>query len=213
MRVDVKICGITSNDALNSAVHGGARYIGLVFHAASKRALSLDAAATLRRQIPREVEAVALVVDADDRTLQSINHAVAPDLFQLHGSETLKRVAEVRALTGKSIIKAMPIARSEDVVAALAYEEIADFLMFDAKAPAGAPAPGGTGQNFDWKLLAGRRFRRPWLLAGGLNPHNLKAAVDTSGARIVDVSSGVESSPGVKDPALIRAFLDTAKTL
>ena len=198
---------------MSAAVQGGAAFIGLAFHAPSPRNLTLTAAAELRRQVPRSVQTVAFVVDADDETLLRIDRDVRPDVFQLHGSESLKRAAQIRSLVEKPIIKATPIARAEDVVAALPYEEVADWLMFDAKLAPGAASPGGSGQSFDWKLLSGRAFRRPWFLAGGLTEANIKEAVDASGARLLDVSSGVERARGEKDPALIRAFLDRAKAL
>jgi phosphoribosylanthranilate isomerase len=213
MRIQVKICGITAAPALAAAVQGGAAFVGFVFHAPSPRHLTLAAAAGLRQQVPPGVRAVALVVDANDATLAEIGRAVRPDIFQLQGSESPQRTAEIRALTSRPVIKALPVAREEDVSAAFPYEDVGDFLMFDAKAPAGAPSPGGGGQSFDWKLLAGRSFRRPWFLAGGLTAANIKAAVEASGARLLDVSSGVERARGEKDPALIRAFLDTARAL
>lgn len=213
MRVSVKICGLKTREAIDAAAKGGADFIGFMFHAASPRALTLDAAARLRRDVPPGIKLVAVVVDAHDALIGDINRAVAPDVFQLHGSESAKRAADIHALTGKEIIKVIPVARAEDVAAARAYEEIADWLMFDTKAPPGAAAPGGSGLAFDWKILSGRSFRRPWLLAGGLNTDNLKDAVSASGARLVDVSSGVERSRGEKDPALIAAFLDRAKAL
>ena len=213
MRVSVKICGLKTREAIDASAKGGADFIGFVFHPASPRNLTLDAATRLRRDVPPRIKLVALTVDAGDMLLNDINHALSPDVFQLHGSETPKRAAEVRTLTSKPIIKAIPIARAEDIAAALAFEEVADWLMFDAKAPAGAASPGGGGVAFDWKILSGRSFRRPWFLAGGLNPENLKQAVLASGARLVDVSSGVERARGEKDPALIAAFLDRARAL
>jgi len=212
MRISVKICGLKTREAIDASAKGGADFIGFNFHPASPRYLTLDAAARLRRDVPPSIKLVAVVVDANDALIGDINRAVAPDVLQLHGSETPKRAAEVRALTGKAIIKVIPIARAEDVAAALPFEEVADWLMFDAKAPAGAVS-GGRGIAFDWKILSGRNFRRPWFLAGGLNPENLKEAVLASGARLVDVSSGVERARGEKDPALISAFLDRAKAL
>jgi len=213
MRVSVKICGLKTREAIDAAAKGNADFIGFNFHPASPRYLTLDAAARLRRDVPPGIKLVAVVVDANDTLIGDINRAVAPDVFQLHGNETPKRASEVRALTGKAIIKVIPVARAEDVATAPPFEEVADWLMFDTKAPPGAASPGGGGVAFDWKILSGRSFRRPWLLAGGLNPSNLKEAVDASGARLVDVSSGVERTRGEKDPALIAAFLDRAKAL
>jgi phosphoribosylanthranilate isomerase len=213
VKVSVKICGVKTREAIDAAAKGGADFIGFMFHPASPRNLTLDAAARLRRDVPRSIKLVAVTVDANDTLIHEINRAVAPNVFQLHGSETPKRAAEIRALTGKDIIKVIPVARAEDVAPAIAFEEVADWLMFDTKAPPGASSPGGSGMAFDWKILSGRSFRRPWLLAGGLNADNLKAAVEAAGARLVDVSSGVERARGEKDPALIAAFLDRAKTL
>lgn len=213
MKVSVKICGLMTREAIDAAAKGGADFIGFMFHSASPRNLPLDAAARLRRDVPPGVKLVAVVVDANDALIGDIARAVQPDVFQLHGSESPKRAADIRALTGKEIIKVISVARSEDILAAPPYEEVADWLMFDTKAPPGAATPGGSGVAFDWKILSGRSFRRPWLLAGGLNAQNLKEAVLASGARLVDVSSGVEHARGEKDPALIAAFLDRAKAL
>ena len=213
MRVEAKICGIKTTETLNAAVTGGAAFIGLVFHPPSPRYLSLEAAASLRRAVPPGVKAVALVVDADDATLQRIARDVRPDVFQLQGAETVKRSADIKSLTGALIIRAMSIARAEDIAAALPYQAVADWLMFDAKPAPGATSPGGSGESFDWKLLSGRRFQKPWLLAGGLNEGNVAAAIEASGAALVDVSSGVERTRGEKDPALIRAFLDRVRAL
>ena len=213
MRVSVKICGLKTREAIDASAKGGADFIGFVFHPASPRNLTLDAASRLRRDVPPGVKLVALTVDAGDTLVGDINRAVKPDVFQLHGNETPKRVAEVRALTGKEIIKAIPVARPEDLALAHAFEEVADWLMFDAKAQPGAASPGGGGVAFDWKILSGHSFHRPWFLAGGLNAENLKDAIAASGARLVDVSSGVERARGEKDPALIAAFLDRARAL
>lgn len=211
-RIRAKICGIKTPAALRAAVRGGATFIGLVFHPASPRAVTIDQGAALRRLLPRDVQAAALTVDADDDLLRRIAEDVAPDLFQLHGQEGVKRVAEIRERTKRPVIKALGIGRAEDLSAAAAYEGVADYLLFDAKPPPGA-IPGGSGRSFDWKLLAGRTFSRPWLLSGGLNAGNVAEAVQASGARIVDVSSGVERVRGEKDESLIAAFLDTVRGL
>ena len=213
MRVAVKICGLKTREAIDSAAKGGADFMGFMFYPASPRNLSLDAAARLRRDVPVSTKLVAVVVDPDDTLLADITRAVQPDIFQLHGKETPRRAADIRALTSKQIIKVIPVARPEDLAPANAFEGVADWLMFDTKAPAGTASPGGGGIAFDWKILSGRSFGRPWLLAGGLNVENLKDAVSASGAHLVDVSSGVERTRGEKDPALIAAFLDRAKAL
>jgi phosphoribosylanthranilate isomerase len=213
MGVAVKICGITTASSLRAAADGGAAFIGFVFYPPSPRNVTLDAAAALRAQLGPGTKAVALVVDAGDATIAGINSRVSPDVFQLHGRESVKRVAAIGAMTGKPIIKALPVGRADDLAEAPAYEAVADWLMFDARQPEGAASPGGGGISFDWRLLGGRNFGRPWFLAAGLNARNLKAAVDASGARLVDVSSGVERARGEKDEGLIRAFLDTARAL
>ncbi len=212
MRVAVKICGLKTPEALHAAAKGGAEFVGLVFHAASPRNLSVSHAAALRAMTPAALRVVALIVDASDGEIARINAAVAPDFFQLHGNETVKRVAEIRALTNKPVIKAFGVARDEDFAAVRPYEAVADYLLFDAK-PAAGGLPGGSGKSFDWKLLSPRTFTRPWLLSGGLNPGNVREAVQTSGARMVDVSSGVEKSRGEKDSGLISQFLDTVRGL
>lgn len=211
-RVAVKICGIKSPEALFAAAKGGAAYAGFVFHEASPRNLSVSHAAVLRAMMPATLRLVALVVDANDALLSRINGALSPDIFQLHGQESVQRVAEIRSLTNREVVKAIGVARSEDLAPARAYEAVADYLLFDAKAPAGA-LPGGSGKSFDWKLLAGAMFTKPWFLSGGLNAGNIAAAAEASGARLVDVSSGVEATRGQKDPALIAAFLDTVRGL
>jgi phosphoribosylanthranilate isomerase len=154
---------------------------------------------------------VALTVDPTDAEVDRIVAALAPDLVQLHGSETPGRVRAVAERAGAGVIKALPVSEAADLDAAGDYEAVADHLMFDARPPKDAERPGGLGDSFDWSLLAGRRFRRPWFLAGGLNPWNVAEAVQQSGAPLVDVSSGVERGPGLKDPALITAFLDAAR--
>lgn len=151
---------------------------------------------------------VAVTVDPDDVLVDAIARSLAPDLIQLHGRETPARVREVAARSGAGVIKAISVSGPEDLAAASAYAEAADHLMFDAKLPAGADRPGGGGASFDWSILSGRRFPRPWFLAGGLDPWNVAEALRVSGAPLADVSSGVERGPGLKDPALIRAFLE-----
>lgn len=214
-----KICGVTTPDAVRAAVDGGAAFIGVVAFPRSPRAVSpLRAAALLEetglaRREGRPVQVVAVTVDADDALLAAIRDWIAPDHIQLHGAETIERAAQARAITGAGIIKALAVSEAADLDAAAAWAEAADHLLFDARAPSGASRPGGYGAAFDWSLLAGRRFPRPWFLAGGLDPDNVAGAVAASGAPLVDVSSGVERAPGVKDPILIRAFLDAVKAV
>lgn len=209
--VTVKICGITSPEAVDAAVQGGAAYGGLVFHPNSPRNLSLDQGRALAERMRGRLKIVALITDMDDARIKALVEAVRPDLLQLHGGETPARVAEIRARFGLPVIKALPVADSADLAAADDYAKVADFLMFDAKAPKGAMRPGGHGAAFDWKLLAGRTFPRPWFLAGGLDPDNVARAITLSGAKIVDVSSGVESAPGVKDAGRINSFINATK--
>lgn len=207
----VKICGLKTPDAVDTALAGGARWVGFVVFPKSPRHIAPQAAAALARRARGRADTVAVTVDADDTLLAEIRAAFAPDWIQLHGQEGPARVAAVRAYAGKGVIKALPIARGEDFAAAAQFADAADWLMFDAKAPPEADRPGGHGASFDWQLLAGRRFARPWMLSGGLNPENLPAALAASQAPAVDVSSGVESAPGIKDAARIAAFLAAAR--
>ncbi len=208
---DVKICGLATADAVHAALAGDARWVGFVFFPPSPRNLSPETARPLAAIARGKADIVAVTVDAGDALLAMIADRVAPDWIQLHGAESPARVAAARTFARKGVIKALPIARGEDFAAAAAFEPVADWLMFDAKAPPNADRPGGHGAAFDWTMLAGRRFSRPWMLSGGLNPENAPAALAASGAEALDVSSGVESAPGVKDAARIAAFLAAAK--
>ncbi len=210
MALEVKICGLNTPAALDAAVAAGARLVGFVFFPPSPRVLSPAAAAALARRVPPGVLRVGLVVDADDATLDAILAAVPLDLLQLHGQESPERVAAVRARFGLPVIKAIAVEQAADLAAAERYAGIADRLLFDARPPKGALLPGGNARSFDWRLLAGRSWPRPWLLAGGLHAGNLAEAVRLSGAAAVDVSSGVEEAPGRKNVGLIRAFLAEA---
>ncbi len=207
-RVAVKICGVRAKSALAAAVAGGARRIGMVFYPPSPRHVAIAEAAALAAQAPREVERVGVFVEPDDTLLTEVLERVPLSALQLHGCETPRRVAEIRARFDLPVIKAISVARADDLVRANDYVPVAARLMFDAKPPANdADAlPGGNGLAFDWRLIAGRTWPKPWLLSGGLTPGNVAEAVEISGAREVDVSSGVESAPGVKDPARIAAF-------
>ncbi|MGR3497941.1 MAG: phosphoribosylanthranilate isomerase [Limimaricola soesokkakensis] len=211
MPVSVKICGLSDRAGLDAAVAAGARYVGFVFFAKSPRAVTVEQAAELAVEVPPGIAKVALVVDADDAVLDEIVARVPLDMLQLHGRETPERVTEIRARHGLPVMKAVGVASEADLPALDAYAAVADQLLVDAKAPKGAPLPGGNGLAFDWRLIAGRRWPVPWMLAGGLTPDNLAEAVARTGARQLDVSSGVESAPGVKDAARIRAFLDAAR--
>lgn len=212
MALESKICGVSNQAAVAAAAAGGARWIGFVFFPPSPRAVTVEQAAALASEVPPGLGRVGLFVDPDDATLAAFTMQVALDLLQLHGRETPERVAAIRAGFGLPVMKAIKVGSAEDVEAARAYEEVCDLLLFDAKAP-GAALPGGTGQSFDWTLLAGRRWSKPWMLSGGLDAANVAEAARVTGAAIVDVSSGVESAPGRKDPAAIRAFLDAVRRL
>jgi phosphoribosylanthranilate isomerase len=206
-----KICGLTTPDAVAAAVDGGAAYLGFVFFPKSPRHLEPARAAALAAPARGRAEIVAVTVDADDADLEELARTLRPDLIQLHGRETPARSAEIRQATGVRVVKAISVAGPQDLSLAADYEGAVDHLMFDAKAPAGADLPGGNGAAFDWSALAGRSFGAPWFLAGGLGANNVATAVRTSGAPIVDVSSGVEHAPGYKDPRLISAFLEALR--
>jgi phosphoribosylanthranilate isomerase len=212
MSIAVKICGITSLEAVDAAIASGAVYGGLVFHPKSPRFVALDQARMLADRMRGRLKIVALVADMDDAQLKAMVDAVHPDFLQLHGGESAARTAQVRANFGLPVIKALPVAEAADLDAATAYETAADMLMFDARPPRGAERAGGHGAAFDWQLLAGRSFNKPWFLAGGLNPENIARAITLSGATLIDVSSGVESAPGVKDAARIAAFINATKS-
>jgi len=212
MTVAVKICGMTSTGAIDAAVSAGAAYGGLVFHPNSPRNLSLQEASSMAERMRGRLKIVALIVDMDNAALEALVKTVNPDFLQLHGHETVQRTAEIRARFGLPVIKVLPVADASDLAVAAEYENVADMLMFDARPPEGAMRPGGHGAAFDWKILNGKRFTKPWLLAGGLTPDNVARAIELSGAKLVDVSSGVESAPGVKDAQRIRDFLLAANT-
>lgn len=215
MALEAKICGLKEPESIAAALAGGADYLGFNFFPPSPRYLAPDLAASLAARIPEGPTKVALFVDPDDALLAEVLAQAPIDLIQLQGSETPRRVAEIRARFGKPVMKAVKIATRADLDEASAFEAVADRMLFDAKAPKSMKnaLPGGNAIAFDWRLLAGRRWSRPWMLAGGLKAETLAEATEVSGARAVDVSSGVESAPGQKDPALIRAFLETAKRL
>ncbi|WP_170533691.1 phosphoribosylanthranilate isomerase [Ruegeria atlantica] len=210
--VSVKICGLTAPDHVRAAVDAGARYVGFVFFPKSPRHLEIPAAAELAHLAPAGVAKVALTVNATDVELDRIVANVPLDMLQLHGKESPDRVAEVRDRFGLPVMKAIGVAEAEDLAAIDLYSEVADQLLIDAKPPRNAELPGGNGLAFDWRLLAGRKYwQRPWMLAGGLTPENVAEAIRMTGARQVDVSSGVEGAPGVKDSALLRAFIDATR--
>jgi phosphoribosylanthranilate isomerase len=195
---------------VETAVRAGAAYVGFVFFPKSPRNLSLAEAARLAAVVPPGVAKVALTVDADDAALDALLAAVPVDMLQLHGHESAERVATVKARFGLPVMKAVGVAGEEDLPALEAFGRVADQLLVDAKPPKGADLPGGNGLAFDWRLIAGRRWPVPWMLAGGLTPDNVAEAIRLTGARQVDVSSGVETIPGFKDPVKIEDFLAAA---
>ncbi len=208
----VKICGLKTEPALAAALAGGADYIGLVFFAPSPRALGLERARSLAGAARRAgTKVVGLLVDADDRLIDGVVSVVEPDILQLHGSETPARVGEIGRRWGRAVMKAIPVAAAGDAEAALRYAETADLILFDARAPADATRPGGNGAAFPWHLLGDVKDKVAYMLSGGLTADNVGEAIKLTGALIVDVSSGVESRPGEKDPLLIERFLRIAK--
>lgn len=213
MSVRVKICGIKDEEALFACVEARADLVGFVFAPQSPRFVTPSDAAPLATYIRGVAGSVALVVDADDALLAEIVGTVAPDMLQLHGSETPERVADIKARFNKPVMKAIAVAAAADAERARAYLGIADLILFDAKPPPGARVKGGHGVPFDWTALSTVRDEVPFMLAGGLTPDNVAEAVRLTGARAVDVSSGVERAPGVKDPELIRRFLSAAKAI
>ncbi len=203
----VKICGLTTADTLDVALDHGAAFVGAVFFARSPRNISPEDARPLFERARGRAGIVAVTVGADDDLLSRIGAHLRPEFVQLHGRETVARAHKVRTLTGAGIIKVLPVSKADDLNAAAVWEDHADHLMFDARPPEGSALPGGVGASFDWAMMQGRTFRHAWFLAGGLTPDNAREAAAISGAPLLDVSSGVESSPGVKDPARIAAFL------
>ena len=203
----VKICGIGKTEDIRAAADSGAHYVGFVFYPPSPRSLGIDRAATLAAAVPEGVERVALFVDPEDELLDAVLTRVAVEHIQLHGSETPSRGIEIRRRTGKRVIKAVRFRNRDSLSAIGEAEEWADQVLCDALPASGEPLPGGNGIPFDWRLIQGREWTRPWLLAGGLTAENVDEAVRLTGARQVDVSSGVESLPGQKDPERIAAFL------
>ncbi len=213
MPIAVKICGLTSPAAVAAAIDGRASYTGFVFFPPSPRAVEPMTAAGIAAPIPVGIRKVGVFVDPDDALLARVLDAFALNMVQLHGNEPPARLVDIKNRFGVEVMKALKIGGPEDLAQADAYETVADWLMFDAPPPATATRPGGNALSFDWSLLAGRTWRKPWFLAGGLDAGNLAAAVAASGATAIDVSSGVERAPGDKDPDKIKAFLDIAGRL
>ncbi len=211
LQTRVKICGLRDSAGLTAAVAAGANYVGFVFFPKSPRNIEIGQAAMLAQTVPVGVAKVGLVVNADDALLDALTEAVPLDILQLHGSETPERVSAIKARYGLPVMKAVGVADATDLLQLDAYGRVADQLLVDAKAPKDAVLPGGNGLAFDWRLIAGRRWPVPWMLAGGLTPENVADAIRLTGAQQVDVSSGVESAPGVKDAARIAAFCKAAQ--
>lgn len=215
MAIDVKICGINSEPALDAAIEGGARYVGFIFFPPSPRFLFPSVAAELASRVPPSagVTRVGVFVDPSIETIDNLLMHVPLDMIQLHGHESPEEVEAIRYTFRLPVMKAIGIRAAADFEQVAEYKTVADRLLFDAKPPEGATLPGGNALAFDWTLMAGRTFPLPWTLSGGLDAGNLAEAVRASGATAVDVSSGVETEPGRKDPALIKAFLDAARRL
>jgi phosphoribosylanthranilate isomerase len=207
----VKICGLSTPETVQAALEGGAAYMGFMFFDASPRNIAPEDAGRLAAPARNRAKVVAVTVDAEDAALDRIVSHLKPDFIQLHGRETPARAREVGQRTGAGVIKVLSVSESRDLDAAASFESVVDHLMFDAKPPKDADRPGGLGSAFDWNILTGRRFERPWFLAGGLNPWNVTEALNLTRAPLADVSSGVERGAGLKDPALISAFLDAVR--
>ena len=206
-----KICGLSTPETVQAALDGGAAFVGFNFFPPSPRFVTLEAAARLAPPARGKATIVAVTVDPDDDLIDRLMATLKPDLIQLHGKETPSRAREVSGRAGVGVIKALPVSEASDLDAAMAFDTVVEHLLFDAKPPPDAAMPGGLGAPFDWTLMTGRRFARPWLLAGGLDPWNVAEALRQSGAPFADVSSGVERGPGIKDPGLISAFLEAVR--
>jgi len=211
MMVTAKICGLSTAESVRAALDGGASHLGFNFYAASPRYVAPAAAAHLAGPARGRARIVAVTVDPDDDLIDRLVATLQPDLIQLHGRETPARAAQIGRRADAGVIKSLPVAEASDLDEANAFDGLVEHLMFDAKPPKDAAIPGGLGSPFEWSLMAGRRYQRPWFLAGGLDPWNVAAAVAQSGAPLVDVSSGVERGAGLKDPGLIAAFLDAVR--
>lgn len=211
MPLSIKICGLRTPETLDVALESGADLVGFVFFPPSPRHLGLEAARALGERVVGRAGKVALTVDANDETLLGIVNALRPDMLQLHGSETPERVAVVRSRFGLPVMKALPIAERADLSPVRLYANVADRLIFDARAPVDATRPGGLGKPFDWALLKGLDLKIPFMLSGGLDAGNVAEAIAVTRAPGVDVSSGVERAPGEKDPDKIRAFIHAAR--
>ncbi len=211
MSLLIKICGLSTADTLDAALDAGADMVGFVFFPPSPRHLSLERARELGARVDGRALKVALSVDADDATLAASIEALGPDILQLHGKEMPERVADVRRRFGLPVMKALGVSEAADLAAIDRYVGAADRVLLDAKPPKGATRPGGNAKAFDWRILAGAAIKTPWMLSGGLDPANVAEAIAITGAPGIDVSSGVESAPGVKDRGLITDFVRRAR--
>ena len=207
----IKICGLSTPEAIDAVIDGGATHAGFIFFEKSPRHIQLEQAKALSTHIDRRIPKVAVTVDADDNYLEAVIEAQEPDLLQLHGSESVARVKELKRQYGLPIIKVFSIRDAKDLDAAKPYVETADYLMLDAKAPKGSEIPGGNGVAFDWEIVDQWPKNVPYILSGGLNAQNVCEAISRTGTGAIDVSSGVESSPGIKEVTMIREFLDALK--
>ena len=212
MRIQSKLCGLTKNQDIDAAAEAGAAYVGFVFFPKSPRNLEIIEARELALRVPIKITKVALVVNADNAFLDHITASVPLDMLQLHGVESPERVVEVKVRYGLPVMKALGIANTKDIILAQTYAGAADQLLLDAKPLSGHDLPGGNGLSFDWKLLHGETWSVPWMLAGGLTPLNVAEAVQLSGAKQVDVSSGIEAMPGQKCPELMAEFVAQANS-
>jgi phosphoribosylanthranilate isomerase len=211
MSLIVKICGLSTRETLDAALEAGADMVGFVFFPPSPRHLSLETARDLGRHVKRRASKVALTVDADDAVLANIVETLRPDLLQLHGRETVARLRDIKQKFGLPVMKAIPVETPADLAALPGYAAVADRILFDARAPKDATRPGGLGAVFDWHVLEGLDLKLPFMVSGGLHAGNVAEAVRVTRAGGVDVSSGVESAPGVKDVEMIRAFIRAAR--
>jgi phosphoribosylanthranilate isomerase len=212
MSLILKICGLSTRETLDVALDAGADMVGFVFFPPSPRHLSLEMARDLGKHAKRRAIKVALTVDADDATLANIVEALQPDVLQLHGSETVARLRDIKQRFGLPVMRAIAVETAADLASLPGYAAVADSLLFDARAPKGATRPGGLGAAFDWHVLENLDLKLPFMVSGGLNAGNVAEAVRVTRAGGVDVSSGVERAPGVKDPEMIRAFVRAART-
>ncbi|MBR0991065.1 phosphoribosylanthranilate isomerase [Bradyrhizobium japonicum] len=211
MSLLVKICGLTTRETLQTALEAGADMVGFVFFPPSPRHVSLELGRELGRQAKGRALKVALTVDADDASLDNIMDALSPDIFQLHGKESVARLRDIKQRFGRPVMKAVPVEVAADLAVLPGYTAVADRILFDARPPKDATRPGGLGTPFDWRLLGNLELKLPYMVSGGLHAQNVAEALRVTGAGGVDVSSGVESAPGVKDPEMIKAFIRAAR--